>query len=86
MQHPVTALCIGAIGLVERLIAAAGKLAAVVQVHGKAVLLGLGGANIKGGLIGPGVAASHGMERTHIQAVDSTLKLIIAYLNAKGAK
>ena len=39
------------------------------------------GANIKGGLIGPGVAASHGMERTHIQAVDSTLKLIIAYLN-----
>ena len=39
------------------------------------------GANIKGGLIGPGVAASHGMERTHIQAVDSTLKLIMAYLN-----
>ena len=39
------------------------------------------GANIKGGLIGPGVAASHGMERTHIQAVDSTLKLIIADLN-----
>ena len=38
------------------------------------------GANIKGGLIGPGVAASHGMERTHIQAVESTLKLIIAYL------
>ncbi len=44
------------------------------------------GANIKGGLIGPGVAASHGMERTHIQAVDSTLKLIIAYLNIKGVE
>ena len=27
-----------------------------------------GGQNIKGALIGPGVGASHGMERTHIQA------------------
>lgn len=39
-----------------------------------------GGANIKGGLIGPGVGASHGMERTHEQAVVNTLKLLIAYL------
>lgn len=39
-----------------------------------------GGNNIKGGLIGPGVAASHGMERTHIQAVENTLKLILAYI------
>lgn len=40
-----------------------------------------GGRNIKGALIGPGVAASHGMERTHIQAVENTLKLILAYIN-----
>ena len=39
-----------------------------------------GGNNIKGALIGPGVHASHGMERTHIQAVDNTLKLILAYI------
>lgn len=40
-----------------------------------------GGQNIKGALIGPGVGASHGMERTHIQAVENTLKLILAYIN-----
>lgn len=40
-----------------------------------------GGQNIKGALVGPGVAASHGMERTHIQAVENTLKLILAYIN-----
>lgn len=39
-----------------------------------------GGQNIKGALIGPGVGASHGMERTHIQAVENTLKLILAYI------
>lgn len=39
-----------------------------------------GGNNIKGALIGPGVHASHGMERTHIQAVENTLKLILAYI------
>lgn len=39
-----------------------------------------GGNNIKGALIGPGVCASHGMERTHKQAVDNTLKLLAAYL------
>lgn len=39
-----------------------------------------GGNNIKGALIGPGVAASHGMERTHMQAIESTIKLILAYL------
>jgi putative aminopeptidase FrvX len=41
-----------------------------------------GGNNIKGGLIGPGVSASHGMERTHRDAVDNTLKLLVAYLKA----
>lgn len=39
-----------------------------------------GGNNIKGALIGPGVAASHGMERTHMQALESTVKLLLAYL------
>lgn len=38
------------------------------------------GNNIKGALIGPGVHASHGMERTHYQAVENTLKLLIGYL------
>lgn len=39
-----------------------------------------GGNNIKGALIGPGVAASHGMERSHYDAVENTLKLIMLYL------
>ncbi len=39
-----------------------------------------GGANIRGGLIGPGVSASHGMERTHIKAIEATLKLLVAYI------
>lgn len=39
-----------------------------------------GGHNIKGGLIGPGVHASHGMERTHMQAIESTIKLLVAYI------
>lgn len=38
------------------------------------------GNNIKGALIGPGVAASHGMERTHMQAIDSTIRLLLGYL------
>ncbi|MDW5300155.1 MAG: M42 family metallopeptidase [Sedimentibacter sp.] len=39
-----------------------------------------GGNDIKGGLIGPGVHASHGMERTHIKGIENTIKLIYAYL------
>ena len=38
------------------------------------------GNNIRGALIGPGVHASHGMERTHIDALDATVSLILAYL------
>ena len=41
-----------------------------------------GGQNIKGALIGPGVHASHGMERTHIQAVENTFKLVLSYIEA----
>lgn len=39
-----------------------------------------GGANIKAALIGPGVANSHGMERTHIEALENSFKLIAAYI------
>jgi len=39
-----------------------------------------GGKDLKGALIGTGVSASHGMERTHIQGIENTLKLIYLYL------
>jgi len=38
------------------------------------------GYDIKGCVIGPGVAASHGMERTHMEAVENTFKLVMLYL------
>ena len=41
------------------------------------------GYNIKGALIGPGVHASHGMERTHYFAFENTLKLLISYITLK---
>ncbi len=39
-----------------------------------------GGNDIRGALIGPGVHASHGMERTHVQALKQTVSLLVAYL------
>ena len=39
-----------------------------------------GGNNIKGALIGPGVHASHGMERTHYSALEATMQLVGCYL------
>ena len=39
-----------------------------------------GGLDAKHGLIGPGVAASHGMERTHLEGVENTMTLIELYL------
>lgn len=39
-----------------------------------------GGNDIKGALIGAGIAASHGMERTHIKGIENTFKLVIAYI------
>ena len=42
-----------------------------------------GGQDIRGALIGPGVAASHGMERSHVDAVENTMKLLIAYVTKK---
>ncbi|MCF7911203.1 MAG: M42 family metallopeptidase [Candidatus Cloacimonetes bacterium] len=38
------------------------------------------GYDLRHALIGPGVAASHGYERSHIKAVENTLKLLAAYL------
>ncbi|GGE62258.1 M42 family metallopeptidase [Priestia taiwanensis] len=38
------------------------------------------GNNIRGALIGPGVHASHGMERTHYNALENTIKLLYAYV------
>lgn len=40
------------------------------------------GANIRAALIGPGVDASHSMERTHTDALENTAKLLIAYLQS----
>jgi len=38
------------------------------------------GHDIKGALIGPGVASSHGMERSHMKAAENTWKLLHLYL------
>ncbi len=39
-----------------------------------------GGYDMKHGLIGPGVYASHGYERSHRDGAKNTLKLLKAYL------
>ncbi|MFC5405910.1 M42 family metallopeptidase [Cohnella soli] len=39
-----------------------------------------GGGNIRAALIGPGVHSSHGMERTHAEAVVNTAALLLAYM------
>ena len=38
------------------------------------------GVDFKGALIGSGVSASHGMERTHYSAIENTMKLLYLYL------
>ncbi len=38
------------------------------------------GNDIKVGLIGPGVDASHSFERTHIEAIQNTIRLGLLYL------
>ena len=37
------------------------------------------GNDFRGGLIGPGVAASHGVERTHVKGIEATIDLCLAY-------
>ena len=39
-----------------------------------------GGNNIKGAVIGTGVQASHGMERTHMKGIENTFNLLMAYI------
>lgn len=41
------------------------------------------GHDVKGALIGAGIHASHGMERTHVDALLETVKLILLYLGIK---
>ena len=41
------------------------------------------GVDCAGALIGPGVHASHGMERCHLDAIENTMKLLFAYLTSK---
>ncbi|MGN0466904.1 MAG: M42 family metallopeptidase [Lachnospiraceae bacterium] len=40
----------------------------------------VGGADCKHGLIGPGIYASHGYERSHIDGVENTFRLLEAYV------
>lgn len=40
-----------------------------------------GGNDIRTALIGPGVHASHGMERTHYKGIENTVKLLTLYLS-----
>ena len=42
-----------------------------------------GGNNLRAALIGMGVYASHGVERTHIKGVENTAKLLLAYVLGK---
>ena len=39
-----------------------------------------GGGNVKGALFGPGVHASHGMERTHYTGLENTIRLGLLYM------
>lgn len=39
-----------------------------------------GGNDLKGALCGPGVHASHGMERTHIKGIEATIELLLHYV------
>ncbi|WP_346355320.1 M42 family metallopeptidase [Azotosporobacter soli] len=43
----------------------------------------LAGHDFKHGLIGPGVAASHGYERTHLDGLENTLRLVKEYITTK---
>ena len=74
--------------VVGKLIAAAKKAEAdyavdVYPFYGSDVEATLrSGVDIRHGLIGPGVYASHGYERSHMDGIYNTLKLLQAYLEA----
>jgi len=40
------------------------------------------GQNLRVGLIGPGVSASHGVERTHKKGIEATIDLSLAYMDS----
>lgn len=42
------------------------------------------GRDVRAALIGPGVSASHGMERTHLDGMEATLRLALAWLGCEG--
>ena len=42
----------------------------------------MAGYNLRIGLIGPGVSASHGVERTHIDGLKNTEKLVLSYIDS----
>lgn len=73
--------------IVGKLIAAAKKMDADYAVdvyphYGSDVEAALSaGFDIRHGLIGPGVYASHGYERSHMEGVYNTLKVLCGYLN-----
>ncbi len=53
----------------------------IYPFYGSDVVAALrGGNNLRGALIGPGVSASHGMERTHLDALQATHELVLAYM------
>lgn len=53
----------------------------IYPFYGSDVVAALrGGNNLRGALIGPGVGASHGMERTHCDALQATHDLVLAYM------
>ena len=53
----------------------------IYPMYGSDVSAALSAGNdIRGALIGPGVHASHGMERTHYKALENTIKLLLEYL------
>ncbi len=72
-------------GMVSKLVSLAkeNKIGYAVDIYphyGSDVSAALrGGNNIKGALIGPGVHASHGMERTHLEGIINTIELLIGY-------
>ncbi len=41
------------------------------------------GNDFRVGLIGPGVAASHGTERTHVKGIEATIELCLAYIKQR---
>ena len=53
----------------------------IYPMYGSDVSAALSAGNdIRGALIGPGVHASHGMERTHYKALENTIQLLLEYL------